>query len=77
MSEFDDAVRRMLGAPDDAFVTSEVRGGGSVQIGDLTWDTEDEEITVEARIPGVGRAHWERKFNSLPELWAALTEEQP
>lgn len=72
MSEFDAAVRRYFGVSDKAFVWSEVRGGGMVQIGDMTWDTEDEEVIIGVRHePGTGPTR-EKTFGSLPELWSAL-----
>jgi hypothetical protein len=72
MSEFDAAVRRYFEVGDQAFVWSEVRGGGQVQIGDMTWDTEDEEVTIGVRhAPGTGPMK-QQTFGSLPELWSAL-----
>lgn len=73
---FDDKVRKMLGAPPESRVDSEVRGGGEVQIGDMTWDYEEQQIVVIATIPHqVGqRWKWERSFDSLPDLWQALEE---
>lgn len=92
MTSFDDAVRRLLGAPDFALVRCEISGGGEVQIGEMTWETEPTEIEVEAYVPEhmwrrktFKEAHpefdsrkktaWTRTFNTLPELWAALHEE--
>lgn len=77
--------------PDEAIISVEIKGGGETQIGDMTWDTDPIEIEVDAYVPGNDaqlealdlppgwRHRWQhntRRFDSLPELWAALHPEE-
>lgn len=88
---FEEACRSLFpDLPREAVVSCEIEGGGQVQIGDMTWDTVDTEIVITAYIPGGSsdsflrrhpdlRQHrgkvWERRFDTLPELWTALMGE--
>lgn len=88
---FEHAVRRLLECPDEAVTSCDIEGGGEVQIGDCTWDTEPMQIVLRAYVPGIDgdyvvRANpdlrkyrgktWKRTFDSLPELWEALHPEE-
>jgi hypothetical protein len=73
----DDAIRKMAGVPDDSLVFVEITGGGEVQIGDCTWDSEPTQIEVmvwanDGTRGQVSKALYSRTFNTLPELWEAL-----
>ena len=73
MSAFEDAVRKLFKAPPDAVVYAEITGGGEVQIGDCTWDTEPTEIEVSVTTPD--HNFGTRKFDTLSELFDALLKE--
>ena len=71
--DFDSAVRLYFGVTgDDWRVTAEVRGGGEFQIGDMTWDREDESIELSVARGADARSE---TFSSLPAVWDALTPE--
>lgn len=70
---FENAIRRLFGVDETWEAGCDESGGGEVQIGDYTWDTEPLEFTLWVR-------RWESKryvtkqqtFSSLPEVWEAL-----
>lgn len=68
---FEDAIRVMADAPADAIVQCEITGGGSVQIGDYTWD----DVAISIDITVLDKEYkqlYSNEFASLPELWEAL-----
>lgn len=80
---FEEACRTLFeDLPPQAVIDVEIEGGGEVQIGDHTWETEPTLIVISAFIPGVDRRPdlrqhrgktWRRTFDTLPELWEALS----
>ena len=64
--------------PDEAIIGVGIEGGGEIQIGDMTWDTDPTEIVISAYMPPGRPLRYskERRFDTLPELWAALHPEE-
>lgn len=83
MTSFEDAARRMLGAPPEAVISSDWEEGGYMNTGCDTcgYSRDESKITIYAylyyRTPS-GRLNpnknqsWSREFTDLPSLWEAL-----
>ncbi len=80
---FEDAARRMLGAPPEANVSSEMENTSFAGCDTCGWDDDAPTITISAylyeryangRLKPKAAQVWSREFTNLPELWSALFE---
>lgn len=72
---FEKAFIKRYDLPEDSIITIEIRGGGEVQIGDMTWDTE--EASIEVTASAVQDYAWpttvfKKDYDSLPDIWDDL-----